>query len=262
MARRTVWRVGLAVAGLLLAVGVMVVFAVAEMFVGLRPVEDGAEVNGVRIVADGFTTIAVAPSGADTVVLIDAGMDATGAAILAELARRGLGPDAVSAVFITHGHGDHIGALGLFPAAAVYALEAEVPLIEGRASPTSPMGRVMPSAPTGFTVTETLADGDEVVVGDVTVRVYAVPGHTAGSAAYLVNGVLFLGDSGQVEASGELRPAPWLVTDDRAQNRASLRALAARLAAADEGVAAVVPSHSGPANGRELLEAFAVATPD
>ena len=258
----TAKRVGLAVAAVVFVLAVVAVFGIAEMFVGLRPVEDGREFNGIRVVADGFTTVAVAPSGPESVILIDAGMDASGEAILADLARRGLGPDAVAAVFITHGHGDHIGGLGLFPAAAVYALEAEVPLVEGRAAPRSPMGRLMPAAPTGFEVTEPLADGDVVVVGDAEVRVYAMPGHTAGSAAYLVNGVLFLGDSGQVEEAGALRAAPWLVTDDRARNRASLRALAARLVEEDAGVAAVVPSHSGPANGVDLLAAFAEATPD
>ncbi len=262
MARRTVWRVGLAVAAVVFVLAVAAVFAVAEMFVGLRPIEDGQEINGVRIVADGFTSVAVAPSGPDAVVLIDAGMDPAGEAILAELSRRGLGPQAVEAIFLTHGHGDHIAALGLFPGATVYALEEEAPLVEGRAAPASPMGRLLPPAPTGFQVTGLLGDGDEVAVGDVTVRVYAVPGHTAGSAAYLVNGVLFLGDSGQVETSGALRPAPWLVTDDRAQNRASLRALAARLQSEEVGVAAVVPSHSGVANGRDALDAFAEANPD
>lgn len=262
MARRMAWRVGLVVAAVVFVLAVVVVFAVAEMFVGLRPIEDGAEFNGVRIVADDFTSVAVASSGPDTVVLIDAGMDPDGEAILAELSRRGLGPEAVEAVFLTHGHGDHIAALGRFTDATVYALEAEAPLIEGRVSPASPMGRLMPPAPTGLEVTGLLADGDEVAVGDVIVRVFAVPGHTAGSAAYLVNGVLFLGDSGQVETSGALRPAPWLVTDDRDQNRASLRALAARLEAEGVGVAAVVPSHSGAANGRDALDGFAETNPD
>jgi glyoxylase-like metal-dependent hydrolase (beta-lactamase superfamily II) len=206
--------------------------------------------------------VAVAPIGPDSVLHIDTGMDAAGEAILADLSRRGLGPEAVDAIFITHGHGDHIGGLGLFPSAEVYSLEAEVPLIEGRTSPGSPMGRLMPAAPTGFEVTVPLADGDVVVVGDVQVHVYAVPGHTAGSAAYLVNGVLFLGDSGQVEDGGALRPAPWLVTDDRPRNRASLRALAARLTEEGAGVAAVVPAHSGSANGRDLLDAFVEANPD
>jgi glyoxylase-like metal-dependent hydrolase (beta-lactamase superfamily II) len=89
--------------------------------------------------------------------------------------------------------------------------------------------------------------------------VYAVPGHTAGSAAYLANGVLFLGDSAQINSDGEIRPAPWLVTDDRAQNRASLARLQQRLAKDGARVEAIVPAHSGPATGDGPLVAFAQA---
>lgn len=242
---------------LLLVVVAVVGAGIAEMFVGLRAVEDGREINGIRIVADGFTTIAVVPAGPGEVVLIDAGMDATGAALKAELTRRQLQPDAVKAVFLTHGHGDHIGALQILRSAQVIALAEEAPLAEGRVAPASPMGRLMPVSPTGVKVTKLARDGETVTIGDAAIRVYAVPGHTAGSAAYLVNDVLFLGDSAQINNDGEIRPAPWLVTDDRAQNRASLVRLQQRLGQDGARVAAIVPAHSGPAAGDSALAAFA-----
>lgn len=233
--------------------------AVAQMFVGLRPVENGREINGIRIVVDGFSSIGVIPTGPGRLALIDAGMDQSGAAIQAELERRDLTVDAVEAVFVTHGHGDHIGGIGRLPGARVMALEQEVPVVEGRAGVRSPAGRVTRVAPTGVSVSRALRDGETVTVGDVDIRVFAVPGHTAGSAAYLVRGVLFLGDSAQVESAGSLRAAPWLVSDDRAQNRASLASLARQLAGSR--VDAIVPAHSGPASGIAALEAFARGTP-
>jgi hydroxyacylglutathione hydrolase len=252
----------LIIVGVLLLVAVAALgYGVADMFAGLRPVEDGREIAGVRIIVDGFSSMGVVPAGPDTVVLIDAGQDQTGAAILAELNRRGLGPSAVKSVLITHGHGDHIGGIRALPNTQVMSLAAEVPVAEGRESVRSPMGQVMPLSPTGITVTRRLADGETLTIGDASIRVFAMPGHTAGSAAYLVNGVLFLGDSAQVTTAGDLRPAPWLVTDDQAQNRASLVRLARRLATDNTVVTALVPAHSGPVAGLGPLAAFAQARP-
>ena len=250
-------RVLLTLGGVLGLVVVGLGLAVAEMFVGLRPLEDGYAIGSVRVVAPGIVAIGVVSSADEGVLLVDAGMDTAAEAILAELDRRGLGVDAVRGVLLTHGHGDHLGGLARFPAAEVVALEAEVPLIEGRVAPASPLGRVMPVAETGITVTRPVADGDTVTIGGVDIRVYAVPGHTAGSAAYLIDGVLFLGDSGQIARDGTIRPAPWLVTDDRTTNRASLAALARRLVAEGAAVAAIVPAHSGPAAGLGPLTDFA-----
>jgi glyoxylase-like metal-dependent hydrolase (beta-lactamase superfamily II) len=227
------------------------------MFMGLRPVEDGREINGTRIVADGFSTMALVPAGEGQVILIDAGMDATGASLLAALAQRGLQADDVKAVFLTHGHGDHIGAIRMLPNAAVVSLAPEVAIAEGREAPSSPMGRLMPTSPTGIRVTRTVVDGETVVIGTASVRAYAVPGHTAGSAAYLVNDVLFVGDSAQINSDGEIRPAPWLVTDDRAQNRASLVRLQQRLVTDGVRLAAIVPAHSGSVDGDAPLVRFA-----
>ncbi len=149
----------------------------------------------------------------------------------------------------------------VLPRAQVMALEAEVPIVEGRQAVRSPMGRVMPLSATGITVGRTLHDGETVTLGDVSIRVFATPGHTAGSASYLVNGVLFVGDSAQITSSGEIRPAPWLVTDDRALNRASLRDLARRLSPEQATVTTIVPAHSGAGDGIGLLQRFAQANP-
>ena len=101
------------------------------------------------------------------------------------------------------------------------ALEREVPIVEGREGGRGPMSRLMPVSATGVTVDRALRDGESVMVGEVLVRVYAVPGHTAGSAAYLINGVLLVGDSADAEAGGGLRGAPWIFSDSQDENRAS-----------------------------------------
>src|SRR4030095_10098670 len=111
---------------------VIVAIPLASALLGRKSADDGVEVNGVRIVKDGIVTVGVVPTSENTVALIDAGNDKAGAAIMTELSRRNLGPDAVTAIFITHGHPDHTGAIAMFPRAQVMSLDREAALLEGR----------------------------------------------------------------------------------------------------------------------------------
>ena len=249
----------LKIVGLVLVLLVLALAAVvAATFLGRQSITDGAQIGTIRIVKDGIVSVAVLPVGPREVALVDAGNDAAGAAILAELGKRQLGPDAVTAIFLTHGHPDHTGAAHLFPKAQLMALEAEVGLVEGREGAHGPLTRLFPVSPTGLKVTRPLHDGETVTLEQTAVRVFAVPGHTAGSAAYLVNGALFLGDAADTNTAGEISGSPWIFSDSQAQDRASLVRLADRLAAEHADVKALVFAHSGVrTEGLTPLAAFA-----
>jgi hydroxyacylglutathione hydrolase len=246
----------IAAVALLVIVAVPVAF-IGSAFIGRSSIEDGKELGStVRLVKDGIVTIGVIDLGGGKLALVDAGNDPEGKAILAELHRRGVGPEAVQAVLLTHGHGDHIAGCHLFPSASIYALAADVALTEGREGGKGFITKFVPVKPTGVKVTRGLADGETLALGSRSVRVFAIPGHTAGSAAYLVDGVLFLGDSAGSSNDGKILPAPWQFSDDGAQNRASLKALAARLKPEAAGVKFLVPAHSGVLVGLDPLLAF------
>lgn len=253
----------LKIAGLVLGLFVIALIAlIAPIFLGRQAITDGFEINGIRIVKDGIVSVAVLPIGNGEVALIDAGNDKSGKAILAELSRRQLSPDAVKAILITHGHPDHIAAIPLFPNAQVMALGPEVALAEGRAAARGPLPRLFPMRPTGVKVARSLQDGETVTLGQIPVRVFATPGHTAGSAAYLVNGVLFLGDAADATRDGKVKGAPWLFSDDQAQDRASLIGLGQRLTQEGEEVQAIAFAHSGVlTTGLAPLTAFAQENP-
>lgn len=240
-----------------LSLVLLIAGTIGAAFIGNSPVEDGREVaRGVRIVKDGYVSLAMIDIGGGKVALVDAGNDPAGAAILAELGRRKLGPEAVAAVLLTHGHRDHLAACHLFSNAEIYALAAEVDLAEGRVASPSPVGHLVGKQPGVKKVTRALADGETLTLGDRTVRVFAIPGHTAGSAAYLVDGALFLGDSAGASSDGKVKAAPFFFSDSTARNRASIHALAERLRPMESEVKVLVPAHTGTLAGLGPLLAF------
>src|SRR5260370_40771546 len=122
------------------------------------------------------------PVGNGKVVWLGGGYEKAGKAILAELSRRQLTPEAVTAILLTHSHPDHVAAIDLFPKAEVMALEPELPLLEGRARWRGPLMRLFPRL-SGVKVTHVLHNGETVTLGQVAVQVFAGPGHTPGSTA-------------------------------------------------------------------------------
>ncbi len=207
-------------------------------------------------VKDGFVTVGMIDTGSNTVALVDCAQDPEGKAIVAELERRKLGKDAVKAIFITHGHGDHTGGCHAFPSAEVYAMAAEKDLVEGRAKAKGPFTHLMPAKDVGARVTHTLEDGQEVTVGDVKVTAFALPGHTQGSAAYLADGVLFLGDGASADKHGKITPPKYLFSDDQAQGIASIKSLATRLAPRADEIKTLEFAHTGTLTGFDPLRTF------
>jgi glyoxylase-like metal-dependent hydrolase (beta-lactamase superfamily II) len=129
----------------------------------------------------------------------------------------------------------------VFPGAEIYAMENEIELIGDAAK-----------------VSHGLKDGDVVDIGaDLHVEVFAVPGHTKGSAVYFSKGVLFFGDSAGASKDGTVMKAVRLFSKDSAQNVASLKALEARLLPRASEVKALEFAHTGPLMGFSPLVAFA-----
>jgi glyoxylase-like metal-dependent hydrolase (beta-lactamase superfamily II) len=252
-------RVVLVVVAVVLLVGLALAGVIWSAFRGNAPLPEAAELPGsARLVKDGMVAAFVLPAGGGAVALVDCGNDPAAARILAELSRRGARREDVKAILLTHGHGDHTGGCRQFPGAEVMALEGDVGLAGGAVASRGPLTRFARNHDERIVkVTRVLRDGETVKVGDLAVRVFAIPGHTDGSAAFLANGALFLGDSGTSREDGSFTGAPAPFSDDVDRNHASLRALWARLRQEGLAVEAVALAHSAPQQGTAALAAFA-----
>lgn len=127
-------------------------------------------------------------------------------------------------ILLTHGHYDHVGAVQALRAAT------GAPVFLGAGDAGSGELFPLPDPDRAYTDGETLA-----VDSDVSLRVLATPGHSAGSVSLLCGDVLFSGDTLFAGSAGR--------TDFAGGDAGALRRSLARLAAAVPDAAQVLPGH-------------------
>lgn len=182
------------------------------------------------------------------VVLVDLGYVRSAAALRGQLRRLGAVPADVTDVLLTHSHRDHVRAWKAVRGARFHLWAPEQPLFEGTSrhvdlpsrTARATFGHAGP-APGEVDVRAFRAD-TTWMIGRDTVRAYTVPGHTAGSAAYLFRGVLFVGDAVARKPLRGFRGADPFFSADTRLNRQSLVALFARVPA--DGVRWVCNAHA------------------
>lgn len=142
----------------------------------------------------------------------------------------------VNHVLMTHCHPDHINGLPELLEAAnvrVYMHPVEKEYMQRMAEQFGvPADFVKLTAGN----CEPVSDGEEIILGELSVRVLHTPGHTPGSVCYLVEGNLFSGDTLFVNACGRVD----LPGGDAAAMWSSLNR---KLAALDERTV-VLPGHN------------------
>jgi len=255
---------------LLIGIGTLLVLLVLAIWAaskGITPLIGGVQIaNGAVIVVADKSTGPVAaaaylfPLKDGGLGLIDSTMDPEARAIRMAITRLGKTYNDVRVILFTHSHDDHTAGARAFPNADVYLLKPFVTATQGGSSGDSLLNKFQGlkkgskgTNQPNLKSTHYLSDGEHLDLHGTPVEVFAVPGHTYDSAAFLVHGVLFLGDSAAAQYDGKIGAAPPVVSVDRKLNRQSLKALADRLKDRQGEIGYLAFGHQGPLKGLDPL---------
>ena len=138
----------------------------------------------------------------------------------------------IKAVLLTHAHFDHAGNAKKLQddGASVYIGKKDAPKLLNEGNLSSDFGRKFDYLNADYT----LSDGEKISVCGFDFKVIETPGHTDGSVCYLIDNMLFTGDTLFLESVGR--------TDFISGSREQLVSSVKRLFALD-GDYAVYPGH-------------------
>ncbi|MCL2146174.1 MAG: MBL fold metallo-hydrolase [Synergistaceae bacterium] len=161
----------------------------------------------------------------------------------AGMKKLGLAPERVSHVFLTHSDYDHVGGLKLFKNAAVFISKMEEPMVTGQKA------RMLIKYNMKIKGYTALDDRQIVNIDDASIQIIEAPGHTIGSACYLINdSILISGDLLRTSKGGRITPFLFFQNMSHSDDKKSLRRLR------DEGIIAksslILTGHTGMLNNR------------
>ena len=198
----------------------------------MKPLSTQEVMTGIYAVNNRFVNLYVYKCG-DQYIVFDGGVDDK--ATKSALDSFDIDVNNIAAVFLSHTDNDHVAAVSLFPSAMIYMAESNKTFLEESTGRSRSSGFIN----TGMDFSS-LKDGETLTVADTQVQCIYTPGHTDGSASYLVNGkYLFTGDNLHLKKSTAVLFSDVFNMSNDIQEQ-SLRKLAKL-----EGIESVFTMHSG-----------------
>jgi glyoxylase-like metal-dependent hydrolase (beta-lactamase superfamily II) len=150
----------------------------------MTPAATGAINDSVWVIKDNFVN-AFLFKGRNGYLMVDAGINAKN--FKKEMDLIGINPDQISALFLTHTDGDHIGAISLLKKVRIYMHRDEEQMINGITGKTKffkPKWKFGPYI--------LLEDKDSLIIDGLKIKILHTPGHTPGSSCFIIGNDYFL----------------------------------------------------------------------
>ena len=223
---------------------ILVVLVMVLIFIFSRfyPTATGKITENLYAVRSIFVSFYVLQTSGGT-VLFDAGMNA--ATAKRGLKKLGISPESVTHVFLTHSDYDHVGGLAAFRQAARYIPKAEVPMIDGTLARRGFMRNHFKYE------YRTLENEETITVGESAIQLLNTPGHTAGSASFLIDGkYLMTGDLLRLSRKGVILPFLPLMNMNHKQDIKSIETLRTKI----EKIEYIFTAHTGYQNENNIIK--------
>ena len=195
--------------GILILAWFVMYLKISSLASEFSPMETGRVVDDIFVIGDDYANAFIIQDSAQYIV-IDCATNQT--AVAEQMKKLGINPEDVTAVFLTHTDGDHVGALDLFDKSKLYMSKEEEQMINGKKSKFLWFGNSISRSDYIL-----LEDRQTVQIGNLKIEGILVPGHTSGMMAYLVNDkYLFTGDILSLK-DGRITPIPAFINMNHTQ---------------------------------------------
>jgi glyoxylase-like metal-dependent hydrolase (beta-lactamase superfamily II) len=127
-------------------------------------------------------------------------------------------PEEITDIFLTHSDFDHVGGTTLFKNANIYISEKEEPMINGKKA------RRFIVHNRKLSKYKTLKNEEALNINGIEIKLIETPGHTDGSASYLINNsYLITGDLLYLTRNKLIKPFLYINNMDHRQDKESIK---------------------------------------